>query len=1543
MTNLEGQTFAGYEVLSKLGEGGMGAVYKARQPMLNRLVALKVMSSHLGADPSFVARFVREASAAANLNHPNMVQVYTAGEADGVHFIAMEFVEGESLQKRLHRLGRIEPREAVAITVYVAQALQYAWNKAHLIHRDIKPDNVFLSNSGEVKVGDLGLAKSVGGETTELTQTGTAMGSPHYISPEQATGLKDVDFRTDIYSLGCTLYHMLTGKTPYSGDSSMAVMMKHVNDPPPAIFKTWPGCPMPMGMLVGKMLAKDRNARPQSYEQLVDDLLAVHEKIKNMESVRAVAVTPAAAQPKSVTPASGAKAARSFAPPAMKETVAAPSPGNRKLIYAAAGLAAVAAIAGAAWWFVGRPSPRGEEPAIATTGQAPAALPLAVDTATPRETAVAPPMASAWLPLDIATACNADIISTAERQSSDQFTFNGGRLASTSWLRKNGHPEPGLPDDGRVQIPDTPPPGFFQVRTPPAKNAMLLSGPEGCQPQPVTVELTAGERGRYSELVILHTTCHGNGTLRVLLRYETGLETTVSMPVFDWSPRGRTGPLPADLRVAATSRDTYPGGVRIAEMFAQRIPADPLRTLRSLTFSFDSLTPAKGVSERDARSHFTVGIFAISALPAAGPASPVADTTAREAAPTPTKFGTLFDGRDTLAWQRSDGGPCDWRVEAGALVAGATDLDTREKFQDFELHVEFACPQDRKQGNSGVYIQGRYELQILESFGKPATDGSCGAIFKLKAPTENASKPPDEWQTFDISFRAARFDAAGAKTANARLSVVHNDATIHRDVEIARNTGKGEEESAAPGPIRLQGYGSPVRFRNIRIKPMGTTATAMTASAATASKQLGSVFTNAVGAEMVYIPPGELLMGSTKEEREWAVMPGNMGVRGSALKRVGLEGERQPRQATLRSGFWMGRTKVTVGQWRKFADATSYRTMAETKGVAMAHERVNHSCGQVQGASWSNLGFSNPVQDNYPAVCISWEDATAFCKWLTEREREAGRLPAGCMMRLPTEAEWEYACRGGKPGTKFWWGDSKEDGEGRLNWSKPMNADDGLVTVDQFGERGRNEFGLADMAGNAWDWCLDNLDPAGPHTELYMDDSSMRVLKGGDFASMPQANRCAARDGRPADTADFRYGFRVCCGVDVSGKEAGTGTVLPLAEWKSLIPLIDPKRDGIAGGWKVEHGRLYCTKRTPWSLCELPVDYRGGNYDLRFRVTRGDGRDVAIFFLFRKGITGGTVLFDYFNINDLLVAKGVKVAGLTNVKGKPAPRNETRRERPSWLPKGQEKAVLIQVRDEGMVVTLDGEEVFRWEGNWEDVTQHENMVLSENKITRPVFGVSPHDCEAVFSAIEMREIAGKGEFTRFGANDAFVREVAALPAEQQVARVVAELKKLNPDFDGKEKHKIEGSDVSELEISALNVTDISPVRALTKLRRFVCIASTDGKKRSKLCDLTPLQGLSLTELRVPGCDVSDLSPVAGMPLSHLGIGHTRVSDLSPLKGAPLDTLMAQGVPLQDLSPLRGAPLTTIWCDEAVAATPANRGILKSISTLKTIKSGRAAQ
>jgi len=271
MGGLEGQTFAGFKVIAKIGQGGMGAVYKAIQPVLNRPVALKILPTTFAEDPAFLARFHREATAAAHLDHPDIVQVHAAGEDSGTHYIAMEFVEGETLEKRLLRVGKFKPVEALCIVLRVAEALAYAWAKTQLVHRDVKPANILLASDGRMKLADLGLAKRVGGSSS-MTHTGMAIGSPHYISPEQALGRKDVDFRADIYSLGCTLYHLVTGRLPYESEEALAVMLKHIHEPSPRVTDVMPDCPAPMVKLLDRMLAKDPQLRHRSYEELVAEI-----------------------------------------------------------------------------------------------------------------------------------------------------------------------------------------------------------------------------------------------------------------------------------------------------------------------------------------------------------------------------------------------------------------------------------------------------------------------------------------------------------------------------------------------------------------------------------------------------------------------------------------------------------------------------------------------------------------------------------------------------------------------------------------------------------------------------------------------------------------------------------------------------------------------------------------------------------------------------------------------------------------------------------------------------------------------------------------------------------------------------------------------------------------------------------------------------------------------------------------------------------------------------------------------------------------------
>jgi hypothetical protein len=274
----DGQTLGDFEILGRLGQGGMGAVYKAQQISLERLVALKTLQGAIASDPEYIARFRREAKAAAGLNHPNLVQVYAAGENDGLHWFAMEYVEGESAQDRMKRKQRLDPAEAIAIGIHIATALEYAWRKAHLIHRDIKPDNIFLSSDGEVKLGDLGLAKQAD-ENQSLTMTGASMGTPHYVSPEQAEGRKDVDFRADIYSLGCTLFHLVSGEPPYRGDTAMAVMLKHVTAPVPVLQTVWPASPGELSRVVMKMMLKAPAERQQTYGEVIADLRGAYDAL----------------------------------------------------------------------------------------------------------------------------------------------------------------------------------------------------------------------------------------------------------------------------------------------------------------------------------------------------------------------------------------------------------------------------------------------------------------------------------------------------------------------------------------------------------------------------------------------------------------------------------------------------------------------------------------------------------------------------------------------------------------------------------------------------------------------------------------------------------------------------------------------------------------------------------------------------------------------------------------------------------------------------------------------------------------------------------------------------------------------------------------------------------------------------------------------------------------------------------------------------------------------------------------------------------------
>lgn len=255
-----------YEIVDKVGSGGMSDVYKALDHKLNRYVAIKVLKPEFSEDKTFVSKFKVEAQSAAGLVHPNIVNVYDVGEDDTLHYIVMELIDGITLKKYIEKKGPLPVKEAVSIAIQVSQGIEAAHNN-NIIHRDIKPQNIMISREGKVKVTDFGIARAASSNTINSN----AMGSVHYISPEQARG-GYIDEKSDIYSLGITLYELITGKVPFEGDSTVSVALQHINDEIPSPKEIVPDLPVSVEKIILKCTQKKPDRRYAKVSALIADL-----------------------------------------------------------------------------------------------------------------------------------------------------------------------------------------------------------------------------------------------------------------------------------------------------------------------------------------------------------------------------------------------------------------------------------------------------------------------------------------------------------------------------------------------------------------------------------------------------------------------------------------------------------------------------------------------------------------------------------------------------------------------------------------------------------------------------------------------------------------------------------------------------------------------------------------------------------------------------------------------------------------------------------------------------------------------------------------------------------------------------------------------------------------------------------------------------------------------------------------------------------------------------------------------------------------------
>ena len=267
-SNIAGRSFGNYQLERELGQGGMGTVYLAKDNGLNRYVALKILRSDLGEDPSFSIKFLEEVEVTASLAHPNIIRVFTLGEQEGRLYLVMEHLDQPSLEDSMQTRGKISEKEVLEIGIGIASALQFAHQETGLIHRDIKPGNILFGRGNIPKLADFGLAA---GARTALGQQDEIWGTPYYVSPERLLREPE-DIRSDIYSLGATLYHAMAGRPPFEAETAEEVARRHISDRPPPLRSFCPEAQEQTVFTLDKCLAKKTDARWGSYAELISQL-----------------------------------------------------------------------------------------------------------------------------------------------------------------------------------------------------------------------------------------------------------------------------------------------------------------------------------------------------------------------------------------------------------------------------------------------------------------------------------------------------------------------------------------------------------------------------------------------------------------------------------------------------------------------------------------------------------------------------------------------------------------------------------------------------------------------------------------------------------------------------------------------------------------------------------------------------------------------------------------------------------------------------------------------------------------------------------------------------------------------------------------------------------------------------------------------------------------------------------------------------------------------------------------------------------------------